>query len=186
VYLSPGAMKGGFYPNGFSGDFSALLWYGRLRIQEVTPMTAIPHPSEHAPSLEWAGPAYQAYRLLQVGFVAAPIIAGIDKFTDKLVNWDQYLAPQVASVVPAHLFMMIAGIIEIIAGVGIAIKPRYFGYIVAAWLVGIIINLLMTGHYFDIALRDLGLCLGALALARLAQHYDLGAAGGLMRPHGRA
>jgi uncharacterized membrane protein YphA (DoxX/SURF4 family) len=118
--------------------------------------------------------AYQAYRILQVGFVAAPIIAGIDKFFDKLVNWDMYLAPQLRNGLGdhTHVFMMVVGVIEIVAGIGIAIKPKIFGYVVAAWLVGIMLNLLANGTYFDIALRDLGLCLGALALARLASMYD--------------
>jgi uncharacterized membrane protein YphA (DoxX/SURF4 family) len=140
--------------------------------------SSLSHPGEHA-----HGPAYQAYRILQFAFVVAPILAGIDKFTDLLCNWDQYLAPPLAAITGGntHLFMMIVGVVEIVAGVLVALKPRYFAYVVAAWLVGIIINLLMTGHSFDIALRDLGLCLGAIALGRLAMHYDHGTAGGLMK-----
>jgi hypothetical protein len=129
------------------------------------------------------GPAYQAYRILQTAFVVAPILAGADKFFDMLVNWDKYVAPVVATAVGGHVhaFMMVVGVIEIIAGIGVALKPKYFAYVVAAWLVGIIVNLLLTGGYFDIALRDLGLCLGAIALGRLAMDFDVGVAGGVKR-----
>ena len=118
--------------------------------------------------------AYQAYRILQVGFVAAPIIAGIDKFTDKLTDWDKYLAPVVNNAVGGHThtFMMIVGVIEIIAGLVVAFKPKIGAYVVAAWLAGIIINLLLLQNFYDIALRDLGLCLGAIALGRLSIYFD--------------
>jgi hypothetical protein len=148
-------------------------------------MTALPHPEHEALSTREAlatSPVYQAYRILQVSFVAAPIIAGFDKFFNKLVTWDLYLAqPFVNLFGSARNFMLLVGVIEILAGIGVALKPRYFAYVVALWLAGIIMNLLMTGQYFDIALRDLGLCLGALALARLAQRYDVGMFGGLMK-----
>ncbi len=119
--------------------------------------------------------AYQAYRILQLGFVAAPILAGVDKFFDKLANWDAYVAPVVSNIVGGHTheFMMVAGVVEIIAGIGVAFKPKIFAYVVSAWLLGIIVNLLLTGMYFDVALRDLGLSLGALALGRLAMEFDL-------------
>ena len=118
-------------------------------------------------------PAHQAFRILQFGFTVAPILAGLDKFFHLLVNWDQYLPGVVAnaSPIPAHTLMLIVGVIEIVAGIGVALKPRIFAYIVAAWLALIIINLLMIPGYFDVALRDLGLCLGALALGRLSQQY---------------
>jgi len=114
--------------------------------------------------------AYQAYRILQFAFVVAPIIAGLDKFFDLLVNWDQYLPAAVAqmSPIPPHTLMLVVGVIEIIAGIGVALKPRIFAYVVAAWLAVIIINLLLIPGYFDIALRDLGLLLGALALGALS------------------
>ena len=104
----------------------------------------------------------------------APIVAGLDKFFDFLVNWDNYLAPFIQRVlgIAPHTFMQAAGIVEIIAGIGVALKPRIFGYIVSAWLIGIVVNLLLTGQYFDIALRDFGLSLGALALARLSVRFD--------------
>ncbi len=120
-----------------------------------------------------ASPAYQAFRILQIGFVAAPLVAGLDKFFHLLVNWDQYLPSVVArlSPIPGHQLMLVVGVIEIIAGLGVAWKPRIFAWVVAAWLVVIIINLLLIPGYFDIALRDFGLFLGALALARLSQQF---------------
>ncbi len=120
-----------------------------------------------------AAPAYQAFRILQVAFVAAPILAGLDKFFHLLVNWDKYLPAVVAKLSPigGHDLMLVVGVIEIIAGIGVALKPRIFAYVVAAWLVIIIINLLLIPGYFDIALRDFGLFLGALALARLSQQF---------------
>jgi len=112
----------------------------------------------------------QAFRILQFGFTVAPIIAGLDKFLHLLTNWDKYLAPVVSNTlgIQPHTFMMIVGVIEIIAGIVVAVNPRFGGYLVAAWLFGIIVNLLLVGGYLDVALRDLGLLLGALALARLA------------------
>lgn len=112
----------------------------------------------------------QAYGILRAGFIAAPTIAGLDKFTHLLADWDQYLAPQVAALLPvsAHSFMQAVGVVEIAAGLLVAARPRLGAYVVAAWLGGIVVNLLMSGRYFDIALRDFGLMLGALALGRLA------------------
>src|SRR5688572_16937496 len=115
-------------------------------------------------------PAYQAYWLLYVGFIAAPIIAGADKFFGLLTTWTQYLAPQVPRLtgLKPETLMMGVGIIEIIAGLIVAVKPKIGGAIVGLWLCGIIVNLLMLGGFYDIALRDLGLALGAFALSRLA------------------
>lgn len=111
---------------------------------------------------------HQSFEILRFAFSIAPIIAGLDKFFHILVNWDQYLSPLFpTSLISGHVFMLIVGVIEIIVGIGVWFKPRIFSYIVAAWLLGIIINLLTTGQYFDIALRDFGLFLGALALTRL-------------------
>ena len=123
-----------------------------------------------------AEPARQAYQILHWGFVAAPTIAGIDKFTQLLTNWDLYLSPTVAKLLPmsAHAFMMLVGAIEIVAGLIVALRPRVGAWIVAAWLCGIIVNLLLLGSYFDVALRDFGLLLGAVALARLSAVYDRG------------
>lgn len=121
------------------------------------------------------GPAHRAYRILHVGFSVLPIVAGLDKFFHILVNWDQYLSPTVTSVVGGHghAFMLVVGVIEMIAGIGVILRPRIFSYVVAAWLWGIIINLLLVPGYFDIALRDFGLSLGALALASLSRDFDL-------------
>jgi hypothetical protein len=119
-------------------------------------------------------PAYQGYMLLRIGFTVAPIAFGIDKFFNVMVNWERYLAPwfQHFSPLSAVNTMHIVGIIEIAAGIAVAIKPRYGAYLVAAWLGGIIINLLSYSGYYDIALRDFGLMLAALTLARLASKYD--------------
>lgn len=116
-------------------------------------------------------PVYQAYRILHIGFTVAPILAGLDKFTNLLVDWTQYLAPFIANIVPASTFMGIVGLVEIIAGLLVFFKPRIGAYVVAAWLAGIIFNLLLVPGYLDVALRDLGLFLGALALARLSTAF---------------
>jgi hypothetical protein len=112
----------------------------------------------------------QAYTLLHWAFVVAPIVAGLDKFTNLLVNWSDYLAPFVLNLLPfsGDVFMMIVGVVEIVAGVVVLLRPRYGGYLVAAWLWGIILNLLLIPGFLDVALRDFGLSLGALALARLS------------------
>jgi uncharacterized membrane protein YphA (DoxX/SURF4 family) len=122
-----------------------------------------------------SNPTYQAYWILHVGFAALPIIAGLDKFFHILTNWDMYLAPFVArlSPIPGHTLMLVVGIVEIIAGILVAFRPRIGAYIVAAWLWGIIINLLVLSGYYDVALRDFGLSLGALALARLSVNFDI-------------
>lgn len=120
-----------------------------------------------------ARPAYQAYRILHVGYLALPIIAGLDKFFDRLVAWDMYLAPAVPRLtgLSANTFMQIVGVVEVAAGVLVGLLPRYGAYVVALWLWGIIANLLLLGNFYDIALRDFGLSLGALALARLAADF---------------
>src|SRR5215472_9460098 len=120
-----------------------------------------------------SSPGHQAYRILQFGFTVAPILAGMDKFFHLLVNWDQYLPGVVAEIspLPVHTLMSVVGVIEILAGIGVALKPRVFAYIVAAWLAVIIINLLLIPGYFDVALRDFGLLLGALALGQLSQQF---------------
>ena len=118
-------------------------------------------------------PAYQAYEILHVGFAVLPIVAGVDKFLHFLVNWDMYLAPLVTRILPVdgHTFMLAVGVIEVIAGLLVAFWPRAGGYVVMLWLWGIIVNLLLIPGYFDIALRDFGLSLGALALARLSEQH---------------
>lgn len=125
-------------------------------------------------SISASKPSYQAYQILHLGFTVAPIVAGLDKFFNLLVNWDQYLPAFVNNMTGGHghELMLAVGVIEIVAGIGVAFKPRLFAYVVAAWLLLIVVNLLMIPGYFDVALRDFGLSLGALALARLSQEYD--------------
>lgn len=118
---------------------------------------------------KYKDPAYQAYQILRFGFTVAPILAGLDKFFNLLTYWEQYLSPTFNVLGNANNVMMAVGVIEIIAGLGVWFKPKIFSYIVAAWLLGIIVNLLLLGNYYDVALRDLGLLLGALALARLSE-----------------
>jgi hypothetical protein len=111
----------------------------------------------------------RAFWVLRITFTIVPIIAGVDQFTDKLVNWEMYLAPLASRIlpIPAHKIMMIAGAAEIIAGLIVAFAPRIGGWIVAIWLWLIIINLLVAAGFYDNALRDVGLSLGAVALALL-------------------
>jgi hypothetical protein len=113
----------------------------------------------------------QAFLLLRTVFTVAPILFGLDKFVRVLTSdWERYLAPWMDDLIPgdAHAAMMIVGVVEIIAGVVVAFLPRFGGYLVAAWLFGIIISLVSVGGYLDIALRDFGLLVGALALSSLA------------------
>lgn len=114
-----------------------------------------------------SGPAYQAFWLLRIVFIVAPIVAGLDKFFQILVEWDQYLSFDPAGYTEG--FMMLVGAVEIIVGIGVIFKPQVFGYIIGVWLAFIILNLLYMGDFYDIALRDLGLCLSAFAFSRLAK-----------------
>ena len=126
------------------------------------------------PTAETNEAGYQAYQILRLGFTVVPILAGVDKFLHLLVNWDQYL-PAVANKMlggHGHEFMYVVGVIEIVASIGVFLKPKLFAYVVSAWLMLIIVNLLMIPGYFDVALRDLGLALGTLALGRLSSVYD--------------
>jgi uncharacterized membrane protein YphA (DoxX/SURF4 family) len=123
---------------------------------------------------DWADPRYQAYALMRLAFTVAPIAFGLDKFFNVMVDWPKYLAPWINDIAPgsAQDFMYFTGVVEIAAGIAVAVKPRYGAYLVAGWLAGIVINLLTYSGYYDIALRDFGLLLGALTLARLASVYD--------------
>jgi uncharacterized membrane protein YphA (DoxX/SURF4 family) len=114
--------------------------------------------------------ARAAFVILRTAFAVAPIAFGLDKFFGLLTDWDQYLAPWIDAIVPgsAHQAMLAVGVIEVVAGVLVALRPTVGGYVVAAWLLGIVVNLVTMGQYYDIALRDVGLMLGALALARLS------------------
>ena len=118
-------------------------------------------------------PAYQAFLALRTAFVVAPILFGLDKFANLMTDWPGYLAPWIDRIVPgtAQQAMYAVGVIEIVAGLIVFFRPRFGGYLVAAWLAGIIVNLLTFPGFYDIALRDFGLLLGALTLARLATAF---------------
>jgi uncharacterized membrane protein YphA (DoxX/SURF4 family) len=122
----------------------------------------------------WRDPRYQAFMLMRLTFTIAPIAFGLDKFWNQMVHWPQYLAPWINDIAPgsAQDFMYVVGVVEIAAGLVVLIKPRYGAYLVAAWLAGIVTNLFSYPGWYDIAVRDFGLMLGALTLARLASVYD--------------
>jgi hypothetical protein len=111
------------------------------------------------------------YNLLKFTFVIVPIVAGLDKFTDLLANWDKYINPGIAGMLPLspHNFMMVVGVIEIVAGILVFLKPLTGGLIVAAWLTLIALTLLASGHYLDVAVRDLVMAISAFSMTRLGQ-----------------
>jgi uncharacterized membrane protein YphA (DoxX/SURF4 family) len=155
------------------------IWFFNLRREEK-----VEHIFESAPAAvpsseaeaHASGPSYEAYQILRLGFAVAPIVAGLDKFFHLLVDWDKYLPPFINNLTGGHghELMLAVGVIEIAAGLGVAFKPKVFAYVVAAWLLFIVVNLLLIPGYFDVALRDFGLALGAFALARLSQKFDRG------------
>ena len=141
--------------------------------------TIAPHPAgAHGLSetMERArsDPGYGAFLLLRVGFAVLPIWMGADKFANGLTYWPHYLAPWIVGLLPfsAQTAMYVVGVIEIVAGIAVALKPRYAGYVVALWLAGIIVNLLTWSGFYDVALRDFGLLVAALAATQLARVYD--------------
>jgi hypothetical protein len=149
----------------------------------TTPHKRRPSYSRHASSnggngpsagADWRDPRYQAFTLMRFTFTVAPIAFGLDKFFNVMVDWPIYLAPWINDIAPGsgQDFMYFVGATEILAGLIVALKPRYGAYVVAAWLAGIVVNLLSHSGYYDIALRDFGLMLAALTLARLASVYD--------------
>ena len=109
--------------------------------------------------------------ILRFTYGIVPIVAGLDKFTHLLTDWAKYLAPAIANMLPIgpHTFMFIVGVIEVIAGVIVFVRPRIGGYIVTAWLAGIAVNLLMSGQYLDVAVRDLVMAIGAFSLAKVSE-----------------
>ena len=117
---------------------------------------------------------FQAFRLLQIAFILVPLVGGLDKFFDVLTDWSNYIAPFFQGILNGYDqgFMMAVGVVEIVVAIGIWLKPKFFACILSIWLCCIIINLLMTGQYFDIALRDTALLLGSLALGKLSQKYS--------------
>jgi len=134
----------------------------------------VPGQSDSVRPAVAGNPAYQAFLILRSAFTVAPILFGVDKFFHVMVNWDAYLAPRIARLSPlsVHHSMFVVGVIEIVAGLLVALWPRLGAPVVALWLLGIIVNLLLIPGYYDVALRDFGLLLAALALARLAAAYD--------------
>jgi hypothetical protein len=138
--------------------------------------SVVPRTTTLARQADVSNPAVQAFWLLRIGFTVAPILFGLDKFFHVLVDWDRYLAPEFADLFNAdpHTLMYGVGVVEIVAGLTVALRPRFGGYLVAAWLAGIIVSLLLIGDYYDIALRDFGLLLAALTLARLATAFPAG------------
>lgn len=143
----------------------------------------VPGQTETARPAVAGNPAYQAFLILRSAFTVAPILFGVDKFFHVMVNWDVYLAPRIARLSPlsVHHSMYVVGVIEIVAGVLVALWPRLGAPVVALWLLGIIVNLLLIPGYYDVALRDFGLLLAALALARLAAAHNTGALPGRRR-----
>src|SRR3954465_12239323 len=139
------------------------------RLAPATP----PATARHAPA-DRHDPRWQAFLLLRIGLTVAPIAFGLDKFFNVLVDWPTYLAPWINDIAPGsgQDFMYVVGAIEIVAGIAVGLRPRFGAYLVAAWLAGIIVNLLTYSGYYDIALRDFGLMLGALTLARLSSQFD--------------
>ena len=137
-------------------------------------ITASAPPQTLDTRAHWADPRYQAFALLRLAFTVAPIAFGLDKFFNVMVDWPTYLAPWIDDVAPgsAQDLMYLVGAVEVLAGLVVAIRPRYGAFLVAGWLGGIVVNLLTHSGYYDIALRDFGLMLGALTLARLASVYD--------------
>lgn len=146
-------------------------------------MTSTSHVHEERSPQVWArirrDPAYGAFWILRVGFAVLPFWMGIDKFFDTLTNWPHYLAPWIVDILPfsAQTAMHVVGVIEMVAGIAVALKPRNAAWVVTLWLAGIIVNLLTYSGFYDVALRDVGLLVAALALAFLSASYD--------RPFGR-
>jgi hypothetical protein len=133
-------------------------------------MTHTPLRRQSTPGTRAHDPADQAFLLLRTVFTVAPILFGLDKFAEVLTHWEKYLAPWINNLVPgtAHQAMLAVGVVEVVAGVLVAVRPQIGGYVVALWLAGIIVDLLTLGGYADVALRDFGLLVAAVALARLA------------------
>ena len=132
------------------------------------------HNTEQPAEPRWGDVTYQAYAVLRTAFVVAPVVFGLDKFTNLLVHWDQYLAPVLSQALPVtpHQAMYAVGVVEVVAGLIVALHPRLGALVVALWLGGIILNLLLLHGFYDVALRDFGLMMAAIALQRLATRFD--------------
>jgi hypothetical protein len=152
--------------------------------RKVTIMATTPLSKERASTQDAQRlPSRQAFLLLRTVFTVAPIAFGLDKFANVLTDWPDYLAPWINDLVPgtAQQAMYAVGVVEILAGIVVALAPRYGGLLVAAWLAGIIVNLLTIPDYYDVALRDFGLFVAALALSRLAVEHSAHTTGRLLR-----
>ena len=138
------------------------------------PLAASSNGKPQVAQADWRDARFQAYALMRLAFTVAPIAFGVDKYFNVMVHWPKYLAPWINNIAPGsgQDFMYFVGAVEILAGLVVAIKPRYGSYLVAGWLAGIVINLLSYSGFYDIALRDFGLMLAALTLARLAWVFD--------------
>jgi uncharacterized membrane protein YphA (DoxX/SURF4 family) len=146
-----------------------------MSLAEASPPAATAEPRQAtSAAADLRDARYQAFVLLRVAFTVAPIAFGLDKFANVMVDWPTYLAPWIDDIVPGtgQELMYVIGVVEVLAGIAVAIRPRYGAYVVAAWLGGIIFDLLTASGFYDVALRDFGLMLGALTLARLASVYD--------------
>jgi uncharacterized membrane protein YphA (DoxX/SURF4 family) len=117
-----------------------------------------------------ASVAHTVTRVLTLTYGIVPIVAGLDKFTNLLTNWEAYLSPSLVRMLPfsGHTFMLLVGIIEIVAGILLLLRPRIGAWVVMAWLISIGLTLLTSGHYLDVAVRDFTMAVGAWALARLS------------------
>jgi len=123
------------------------------------------------PDTEVTTSSQNAFRILRLGFTVAPILFGLDKFFNLMTDWPQFLPEFVTNVVSGTAVMAIVGVVEIAAGIGVWLRPRFFAWVVAGWLAVIIITLALAGGFWDIALRDFGLLLGAVALGQLARDH---------------
>jgi hypothetical protein len=143
-------------------------------LRNERPMTVVEIPPPPSPKAKERGGAYVGYRILQVCFVILPIVVGTDKFFHVLVNWDMYLSPQARVILGthAHAMMKAAGAAEILIGIGMIFRPGIFSYIISAWLMGIVVNLLLTGAFFDVALRDFALVLATFALGKMSESFS--------------
>ncbi|ASK65782.1 hypothetical protein CFK39_07960 [Brachybacterium avium] len=133
-----------------------------------------PSPSTSLLTRARQEPAFAAFWVLRLGFVVLPLLMGLDKFTNLLTDWPGYLAPWMVALLPvsAQTAMYVIGVIEIVAGIAVALRPRLAAWVVAAWLAGIIVNLLTYSGFYDVALRDVGLLVAAIALGLLSRTYD--------------
>jgi hypothetical protein len=140
-------------------------------------MTVLGRTRAPSPATAVPAAAAQVFLVLRVGFTVLPVVFGLDKFADVLTDWPKYLAPQIDRLVPgtAHQAMLAVGVVEVVAGLVVAVLPRFGGPLVAVWLAGIVVDLLLLGGYADVALRDVGLLVAALGLSRLAWAFHAAA-----------